>query len=116
MHLLFSGVMKTLMESWILRKSKARLKKSLVNKSLRLKFLSLTSQVPSEFQRKVFDISDLARWKATQYRFVLLYCGPVIFKNILPKDTYDHFLLFVVACRILHSKDLMITFNDYAKE
>lgn len=104
MHLLHLGVMKTLMESWRLRKSKARLKKSVL-KHLRLKFLSVTRHVPFKFQRKVFDVNDLSRWKATQYRFVLLYCGPVIFQDILTKDLYNHFLLFVVACRILHNED-----------
>ncbi|CAD6218234.1 GSCOCG00011425001-RA-CDS, partial [Cotesia congregata] len=80
MHLLFQGVMKSLMECWILRKS----------------------HVPFEFQRKTFDSNDLARWKATQFRFVLLYCGPVMFKDILSPQLYDHFLLLFVACRILH--------------
>ncbi|XP_074105913.1 uncharacterized protein LOC141531799 isoform X2 [Cotesia typhae] len=115
MHLLYLGIMKNLLESWILRKSKARLR-NLEVKLLRLKLLSLTPFVSSEFQRKKFDINDLAKWKATQYRFVLLYCGPVVLKNTLSKQLYDHFLLLFVACRILHCKDLMIKFNNYAKE
>lgn len=115
MHLLFQGVMKTLMESWIFRKSQARLKLSQV-KRLRMKFLSIRGYVPFEFQRKTFDSYDLARWKATEYRFVLLYCGPAILKDILSKQLYDHFLLLFVACRILHCKNLMITYSDYARQ
>lgn len=115
MHLLHLGVMKTLLEACILRTSVARLKIMTVLQ-LRKKFLSLTPSVSFEFQRKKFDTNDLARWKATQFRFVLLYCGPVILETTLPVYVYKHFLLLFVACRILHCKDLMIKFNSYAKQ
>ena len=115
MHLLYLGVMKTLMEFWILRSSVARLKIKKVNK-LKSKFLKLTGSVPYEFQRKKFDLSDLARWKATQFRFVLLYCGPVVLKKVMSRKFYKHFLLLFVAIRILNSNDLMIKFNSYAKK
>ncbi|XP_074096472.1 uncharacterized protein LOC141525754 [Cotesia typhae] len=114
MHLLYQGVMKTIMESLILRTSVARLKIKKVIK-LRKIFLKLTGSVPCEFQRKKFDTNDLARWKATQFRFVLLYCGRIVLKKILNKEMYQHFLLLFVGVRILHSKELMINFNSYAR-
>lgn len=115
MHILYLGVMKTLMESWILRTSVARLR---INKviELKLKFLKLRSSVPFEFQRKKFYTNELARWKATQFHFVLLYCGPILKKKVLPHQFYNHFVLLFVASRILHFNELMITFNNYAKE
>ncbi|CAD6240741.1 GSCOCG00008873001-RA-CDS, partial [Cotesia congregata] len=66
MHLLHLGVIKTLMDA---------------------------CGYSEQFQRKIFDTNDLARWKATQFRFVLLYCGPIVLQNILPTQVYKHFLL-----------------------
>ena len=43
----------------------------------------LKQHVPSEFQRKTRSILHGAKWKATEFRFILLYCGPVVLKNIL---------------------------------
>lgn len=58
---------------------------------------SITPDVPCEFQRKKFDINIICRWKATQYRFFLLYCSSTVLHNVLPKDFYRHFLLLFVA-------------------
>ena len=46
-------------------------------------------------------MGDIAKWKATEYRMFLLYCGPLILEDILPKNLYKHFMLLHVACRIL---------------
>ncbi|EFN68762.1 hypothetical protein EAG_00106, partial [Camponotus floridanus] len=45
-------------------------------------------------------------WKATQFRFFLLYCGSVVLKDVLSDHHYRHFLLLFAACRILNSSDL----------
>lgn len=113
MHLLHLGVMKSLMGKWLNRSNVARLKKSKVT-FLTLRMLALSSHVPFEFQRKKFDVRLFSNWKATQFRFFLLYCGPIVLKNILPPNQYKHFLLLFVACRILHS-ELNITQTEYAR-
>jgi len=65
---------------------------------LNLKLKTLVKyNIPKEFQRKKFDIEDFSRWKATQFRFLLHYCGSLVLQNILPKQMYKHFLLLVVA-------------------
>lgn len=115
MHLLHLGIMKYLMESWIGRKSVARLRLSQLS-VLREMLLSIKYNIPCEFQRKAFDIRLLSRWKATQFRCVLLYCGFIVFKNVLPEKYYKHYLLLFVACRILHSKVLILENTEYAKE
>lgn len=56
MHLLYLGVMKYLMEHWIVKKSVARLKRKEIT-NFRNIMLSLTPDVPCEFQRKKFDIN-----------------------------------------------------------
>lgn len=65
---------------------------------------SVSDDVPSEFQRKKFDLNDIANWKATQFRFFLLYCGGVL-HHILSKSAYKHYLLLFAACRILCSAE-----------
>lgn len=74
----------------------------------------LKADVPIEFQRKNYDLKTLAKWKATMHRFFLLYCGPVIPKNILPTQQYRHFLLLSVASRIFNDKNLAVEHADYA--
>ena len=59
--------------------------------------------IPSEFNRKMRPLSELAFWKASELRLFLLYVGIVLLKdtNILSKTRYKHFLKFAVAMRIL---------------
>lgn len=77
--------------------------------------LCLQTQIPSDFQRTTRSIDDISKWKATEFRFFLLYAGPIVLKKVLAEKLYKHFLLFHVACRILCSKDLAQKFNDQAK-
>ena len=57
--------------------------------------------VPFEFPRKLESLQFVGRWKATSYRMVKLYLGPVLFKNIIRDDLFSHFLLFHTAMKIL---------------
>lgn len=105
MHLLCVGVMKNLIESWITGRKSCRLSTE-KNKELKMLLSSFSSNVPSEFQRKIFDLDDLSHWKATQYRFVLFYFGHVLTEFILPKDLNMHYSLLFAACRILSHENL----------
>lgn len=78
--------------------------------------MQLKSQIPADFQRSTRSVFEVAKWKATEFRFFLLYCGPIVLKNILPKKLYNHFLLFHIACRILCSNNLALKFNTQAKK
>lgn len=49
--------------------------------------------VPVEFQRKPRKLVDLEHFKATEFRTYLLYYGPFVFKDVLPKKYYDHLML-----------------------
>lgn len=113
MHLGCLGVMKKLFEFWLDRKSVRKMShgnRSLLSENL----ISLKSQIPVEFQRTTRDICEIQKWKATEYRFFLLYAGPIILKYCLSKELFEHFLLLNVACRIL-SSELAITSNEHAK-
>lgn len=61
---------------------------------------------PTEFGRKPRSLKDLAKFKATEFRQILLYYGPVIFRKYLFEDVYNHFLLLHVAIRILSDEEL----------
>lgn len=105
MHLLCLGVMKNLFQKWTTGRCPSRLRADKVA-LLQTRLESLSENVPCEFQRKKFDLNDLSNWKATQYRFFLLYSGALILRHILPKDQYRHFLLLYAACRILSDENL----------
>ena len=52
------------------------------------------SCTPSEFQRQIRRLdTELVHYKATEYRSLLLYFGPFLFKKYLSDETLQHFLL-----------------------
>lgn len=109
MHLLFLGVTKTLLMNIVFGGHEAggigRQNRLILGNLLR----SFSGQIPAEFQRKVLDIDDLKNWKATQFRFFLLYGGVLVLRRVFPKDKYKHFCLLYVACRLLFCDDLAIS-------
>lgn len=112
--------MKKLTEFWIFGKAQTRLqRRNMLGVRQKMELSNLMMQlrkcIPFEFQRKTRGIKHIAQWKATEYRFLLLYCGPVVLKGILNTNLYKHFLLFHVACRILCSSEYAFTFNAHAK-
>ncbi|XP_057340289.1 uncharacterized protein LOC130677522 [Microplitis mediator] len=113
MHLLFLGAMKYLLVKWVEKGSSVRLSRQ-NRQTFKRVMDSVSEYVPKEFQRKVFDTDDVSHWKATQYRFMLLYAGPIILKFVLNTNVYKHFLLLHVACRILCSAELVVENVDYA--
>jgi len=58
---------------------------------------SLRKYVPAEFQRKPRRLNELHNFKATEFRFYLLYFGPYVFRNVIRDEYYQHFLLFHFA-------------------
>lgn len=59
---------------------------------------NISKYTPAEFQRHPRKIgSNLQYFKATEFRFFLLYIGPYVFKKFLPTPYYNHFLLLHYA-------------------
>lgn len=111
MHLCCLGIMKKLLiDCWLQGNLNFR-SKSLLSQRL----IYLQSQIPTEFQRTTRSVFDVAKWKATEFRFFLLYGGPVVLKKILPDKLFKHFLLFSVSCRILCSPKLAVKYHANAK-
>ena len=97
MHLLCLGVARFLLEMIIhqLGERVEQLQNILDN---------IANDIPVEFQRNEFDLSDITNWKATQFRFVLFYCLG-FFGSLLPNDQFKHLLLLFVSCRIRANKE-----------
>lgn len=114
MHLICLGVMRNLLYKWLgvgdvkhvhlqHRKIEA-ISWQLENV---LKF-----NTPCEFARKPRSHALIKLWKATEFRNLLLYTGPIAFKSFLRKYIYEHFLVLHVAIRILCCSKLQ-DFIDY---
>lgn len=73
----------------------------------------LRSHCPTEFSRKPRTLEEESDFKATEYRTLLLYTGPVVFYNVLPQDQYRHFLVLHACIRVLvsnHRPDNLLEF------
>jgi len=91
-----------LLFAWVKGKIPHRISHGQVNE-LSSKFVQLGQYIPSEFARRPRSFKDLDHFKATEYRQILLYTGPLIFKNVLPDVKYKHFLHLSVGIFILLS-------------
>ncbi|XP_061597513.1 uncharacterized protein LOC133460763 isoform X3 [Cololabis saira] len=69
------------------------------------KLVALRGKMPSDFARQPRALHELDRWKATELRQFLLYTGPVVLKNVLSLELYQHFVSFTVAMSILLESD-----------
>lgn len=117
MHLFCIGIMKKLIEYWLHGNNNVRLDVR-ARQELSRRLESIRSNIPLEFQRKTRSIYCVPKWKATEYRFFLLYCGPVILRKLFSEQNacfYDHFLLLHVAARILCSESFCYIYIMRAK-
>ena len=116
MHSCYLGCMKRFLSR--LATSKKGLKKVHIGSAAKGKFddacKTLSKSIPTDFNRKCEGgISNLARWKATEYRTFALYTGLIVFSNqeIVSKDIFECFKLFSVALRIITLDDQHFRMN-----
>nr|XP_018911956.1 PREDICTED: uncharacterized protein LOC109040458 isoform X1 [Bemisia tabaci] len=102
MHLIFLGIVRTLVDAWYNGPKPFKLSSNLRGRFSQDLFSSQV-YVPKEFPRKPKDLSSGAHWKATESRTFLLYVGPALVKKYLDNDKYRHFLLLHSAMTILLS-------------
>lgn len=75
---------------------------------------SLHPHVPKEFARKPRSVLEHNRWKATEFRFFLLYAGPVVMLRKIAQEVYQNFLPFSSAIHILCNPASSSKQIDYA--
>ena len=116
MHLVHLGVMRKLLKLWM--KGPKGLCRLGPNSVLRLSevLVSFHSFIPREFNRKCRSLSEVDRWKATEYRQFLLYSGIVVLKDHLSKDMYSHFLKLYVAIFCMSSPVLHLEYLAFSKK
>lgn len=113
MHLILLGVVRRLLLVYYID-GKPPFKLS--NRQITLlnsKIMIIKSHQPSEFSRRC--IFEIKRWKATEYRGFLLYCGVILLRDVLPKDRYNLFLLLHSAIIILSNKNYIQLYIDKAQ-
>lgn len=87
MHTVCLGVVRKLLNTWTSGPLKVRLCSSKVQK-ISDSLERFSKSIPIEFNRKCRSLSELARWKATEFRMFVLYLGPVVLKGIIPIAIY----------------------------
>lgn len=115
MHLVCLGVVRKLILLWLHKGPMHTRLPGLTVKKLSASLLAVKSFIPSDFVRKTRDIQEIGRWKATELRLFLLYVGPVVLKNIVPKDVYTNFMALHTSMVILLSPNLQ-SYVNYAKD
>ena len=117
MHLVCLGVVRKMLNYW---KNGDKLVKLSSRQILEIseQLIALRPYIPSEFARRPRSLSELDRWKATEYRQFLLYTGPVVLKSVLPSSLYKHFLCLSISISILLCEDVFRdgSFLDYAEK
>ncbi|KAI9558376.1 hypothetical protein GHT06_015147 [Daphnia sinensis] len=58
-----------------------------------------------EFARQPRTVKELPRWKSSEYRVILHYVGVVLFRNYLPRNLFNHFLLLHYAVKIFSCEE-----------
>lgn len=115
MHQVCLGVTKRILIMWIKGPLCNRVGQHVIG-SISEALIALKENVPCEFARKPRSLSEIDRWKATEYRQFLLYTGPVVLKHTIHSNLYKNFLLFSVAIHFLLNENLCRTYNQYVKE
>ena len=118
MHLVCLGVMRRMVTYW--KKgvgTPARLSPSLL-RVLSERLDLLRGKLPSDIARQPRAISHSDRWKATEFRTLMLYTGPVVLEGILSNQHYRHFCLLSLAMNILLEKNDEVRkyYLNYARE
>jgi hypothetical protein len=116
MHNVDLGVTKRVLNLIISNKYKAYLHDNMLISEMEQVFLSYKCFVPTEFQRYPRPFSELPRYKATEYRQMLLYTLPVLLKKYLPEAQYRHFMLLSCAIRLLHFANDDVTLVNMARD
>ena len=76
-----------------------------------------SDSVPSEFQRRPRQMDDNKFFKAKEFRRILCYIFPFIFRGLFSNNhkVYGHFLLLVLSCRVMLSQKPTLHVVSYVR-
>lgn len=115
LHLIYLGVFKRLILAWKKWNGPWKLRYNVIE-DISPKLLTLKDSCPRDFNRPPRTLADLAFFKATEFRRILLYDGILIFRDSVAPEVYKHFLLLHCAIYILSSPSLVQMHCDYANK
>ncbi|XP_057326524.1 uncharacterized protein LOC130668312 [Microplitis mediator] len=101
MHLICLVVMKKVVEASVFGKCEPRKLESFKVEFLSRRLITLQHYCPREFARIPRELEKYSKYKATEFRQLLLYTYIVVSKGIIPNVHYNHFLLIHGAMRVL---------------
>lgn len=116
MHLVCLGIVKKLLILWIRGKPKQQKLSNFQISSISSNLSALKSQTTCEFSRKPRALSEVDRWKATEFRHFLLYSGIVVIRNVVSAENFKLFVSLCIGVRILCSPLHHMKHNEYAKQ
>ncbi|XP_077551176.1 uncharacterized protein LOC144164773 [Haemaphysalis longicornis] len=115
MHLICLGVMRKLILLWTKGDKSYRIGKA-TRDSLSGANVESRYYVPSDMSRQPRSLSDVDKWKATEFRLILLYTGVVVLKGQISDSLMDNFLTLHCAVSILSSPKHSAQYLDYAEK
>ncbi|KAA3675989.1 uncharacterized protein DEA37_0009129 [Paragonimus westermani] len=117
MHLVCLGVTKRMFDLWLF---------SPIDRNLRLSANSVTvisarisdlqADIPCDFPRRCRPLTEVKRWKATEFRQFLLNIGPVVIRGILDPRKYRNLLDLFIRIHILCHPTLHATYFDFVSQ
>ena len=67
---------------------------SIANKDDFSRYIMIIRQfLPKEFHRKLLAVKEFEYYKAVEFRTIIIYLAPLLFKQYLPVNFYEHLLL-----------------------
>lgn len=108
LHLILLGVMKKLLTFWVHGTKNYQTKFSNLDiTQISEKLLKAGQTKPSEINRPSRGLNCLSNWKATEFRTFLLKTGPVVLREHLTEQAYNHFLALHCATVICCTESLL---------
>ncbi|KAM7286796.1 uncharacterized protein ISCGN_003897 [Ixodes scapularis] len=114
MHLICLGVVRKLVLLWLKGDKTYRIG-SASRDSVSGANIEMRHYVPSDMSRKPRSLSDIDRWKASEFRLLVLYTGPAVLRSRIPKPLMDNFMTLHCAVTILCSPLLCREHLGYAE-
>lgn len=107
MHLVCLGVTKKLISIWMQEHAHQDSEASLIAR--------INKTHPNDFKYKAKSIGSHENWNASNLRQFLLYYGPLMVKDMISAEQYNHFLMLHAACRILCTAKINADMVDKAE-
>jgi hypothetical protein len=107
MHLICLGVTRKLCHYYFKASKGERLPCRLSSSQMHLLSDDITdirTSIPCEFQRKLRPLNEFEHYKASEFRSIILYFGPFLFKKYIPLAYYRHFTLLHFATYVFCSE------------